>query len=158
MENNTEPKKIKDCNIWEKIWAVQKEVKALIKDEETKSTNKMTNYKYFEENQVLKVLKPLLERYRLALAIRDNITSPPIYEKEGNNYLVKYLKTMTIVNIDKENEKVNYGFWACGSNFDLAKAKGSAETYAMKYILSKFFLIRVLDENDPELKETESKK
>ena len=35
---------------------------------------------------------------------------------------------------------------------DLAKAKGSAETYAMKYMLSKFFLIRVVDEDEPDRK------
>jgi hypothetical protein len=32
----------------------------------------------------------------------------------------------------------------------LAKAKGSSETYAIKYMLSKFFLIPVKDEADPD--------
>jgi len=33
---------------------------------------------------------------------------------------------------------------------DLAKAKGSSETYAIKYMLSKFFLMPVKDEGDPD--------
>ena len=35
---------------------------------------------------------------------------------------------------------------------DLAKAKGSSETYAIKYMLSKFFLMPVKDEGDPDYK------
>ena len=61
------------------------------------------------------------------------------------------LKKMEITDQESGQSKV-YKFWACGDNTDLAKAKGSAETYATKYILSKFFLIRTIDENDPELK------
>jgi hypothetical protein len=33
---------------------------------------------------------------------------------------------------------------------DIAKAKGSAETYAIKYFLTKFFLIPVVDNLDPD--------
>ena len=34
----------------------------------------------------------------------------------------------------------------------MAKAKGCAETYAIKYLLSKFFLIPVKDTTDPDYK------
>jgi hypothetical protein len=37
-----------------------------------------------------------------------------------------------------------------GQNNDPAKAKGSAETYAVKYFLTKLFLIPVKDEGDPD--------
>jgi len=37
-----------------------------------------------------------------------------------------------------------------GQNIDIAKAKGSAETYAIKYFLTKFFLIPVVDNLDPD--------
>ncbi|CAJ0840538.1 10153_t:CDS:2 [Entrophospora sp. SA101] len=40
---------------------------------------------------------------------------------------------------------------AIGSNSDPAKAKGCAETYAIKYFLTKFFLIPTTDELDPDL-------
>jgi hypothetical protein len=39
---------------------------------------------------------------------------------------------------------------ALGSNQDIAKAKGSAETYAIKYFLTKFFLIPITDNLDPD--------
>jgi len=37
-----------------------------------------------------------------------------------------------------------------GANPDPAKAKGAAETYAIKYMLTKFFLIPVKNTNDPD--------
>jgi len=40
---------------------------------------------------------------------------------------------------------------------DLAKAKGSSETYAIKYMLSKFFLMPVKDEADPDYRQREEK-
>ena len=149
MENN----ELKASGIWQKIWSIQKESKRLIKDEK----NKFQNYNYFEESQVLGILKPLLERYRLGMMICDDDSQPFQHEREGTNHYIKYLKKMELVDLDnQETQPLIYKFWACGSNQDLAKAKGSAETYAMKYILSKFFLIRVIDENDPELKRPET--
>jgi hypothetical protein len=41
-------------------------------------------------------------------------------------------------------------------NTDLAKAKGSAETYAIKYFLQKFFLIPTDNNLDPDAFETKS--
>jgi ERF superfamily protein len=38
-----------------------------------------------------------------------------------------------------------------GQNTDIAKAKGCAETYALKYFLTKFFLIPTTDELDPDV-------
>jgi hypothetical protein len=67
---------------------------------------------------------------------------------------VKYLKKLEIVDCEADNLKeegiLSFTFWACGNNTDLAKAKGSAETYAIKYLLSKFFLIPVKDTTDPD--------
>ncbi|CAG8698233.1 9178_t:CDS:1, partial [Ambispora leptoticha] len=37
-----------------------------------------------------------------------------------------------------------------GQNTDIAKAKGSAETYAVKYFLQKLFLIPTSDNLDPD--------
>ncbi|CAI2187101.1 2342_t:CDS:2 [Funneliformis geosporum] len=43
------------------------------------------------------------------------------------------------------------GAITCGKNQDIAKAKGCAETYAIKYFLTKFFLIPTTDELDPDI-------
>ena len=145
-----------------KIGAIQADIESLVKDEK----NKFQNYNYFEESQLLKILKPRLKDKKLTLEITDDDTQPLQYEREkaisknGNettNHYLRYLKRVEISDQETGQSKV-YKFWACGDNTDLAKAKGSAETYAMKYILSKLFLIRVLDQDDPELKEVEKEK
>ncbi|CAI2192120.1 4244_t:CDS:2 [Funneliformis geosporum] len=87
------------------------EIKELIRTEE----NKFQKYKFFNELQVLKLLRPLLTKYKLTLLL------------------------------------------TAGSNVDLAKAKGSSETYAIKYMLSKFFLMPVKDEADPDYRQKEEK-
>jgi len=139
--------------IYEKIFRIQCEVENLIKDE----LNKFQKYQYFNEHQVLTKLKPLLEKYSI-LIISSDENETLEYNKEEKEYLVKYLKRFKIVNIesntskDLNSEELILNFWAVGSNQDLAKAKGSAETYAMKYFLSKFFLIPVADQLDPDSK------
>ena len=141
-----------------KIGKIQADIKDLVKDEK----NKHQFYKYFEESQVLKILKPLLKENKLTMIISDDDTQPLQWEKEKGisksgseitNHYLRYLKKMEISD-QETGQTLIYKFWASGDNTDLAKAKGAAETYAMKYILSKFFLIRVVDEDDPELKET----
>jgi len=107
---------------------------------------------YFEEEQVLKVLNPLLKKYRLGVILSENVNVPITYEEKEKTINVKYQKRLEVVNIDNPSEKLEYFYNVGASNQDLAKVKGSAETYATKYILSKFFLIRVIDENEPELK------
>jgi len=136
---NTKDKK----NVYQKIWGIQKEIKSLKKDE----LNKFQNYYYFEEKQVLEVLKPLLEKYQLSLLLSDDFEKEFSHVQQQSNHFIRYGKKLEIV--DWENgDKLEFKFWACGQNTDLAKAKGSAETYANKYMLSKFFLIPVKDSLD----------
>ena len=135
-----------------KIGNIQKDIESLVKDEK----NKNLNYKYFEESQILKVLKPLLEREKLTLKISDDDTQPLQWDKEGSKHFLRYLKKMEVGDQESEETEI-FKFWACGDNINFAQAKGAAETYAMKYMLSKFFLIRVVDEDDPDLKHNETK-
>jgi hypothetical protein len=134
-------------SIYKKIFYIQSEIEKLIKDE----TNKFQKYQYFTEYQILNKLKPLLKKYKLALLMSDEDQTLE-YFKEEREYLIKYLKRVRIVDTESTNdsEAIDFNFWAVGGNSDLAKAKGSAETYAMKYFLSKFFLIPVADQLDPD--------
>ncbi|CAI2191240.1 1843_t:CDS:2, partial [Funneliformis geosporum] len=118
------------------------EIKELIRTEE----NKFQKYKFFNELQVLKLLRPLLTKYKLTLLLSDDTSQPFIHEKEGKEHFIKYLKKLEIVDAE-----------TAGSNVDLAKAKGSSETYAIKYMLSKFFLMPVKDEADPDYRQKEEK-
>src|SRR6266545_246835 len=65
--------------------------------------------------------------------------------------MVRYEKKAILTNSDKPEEQLTFHFLAIGSNTDPAKAKGCAETYAIKYFLTKFFLIPTTDELDPDL-------
>ena len=64
--------------------------------------------------------------------------------------MVQYLKRAILTNSENPTEQLTFNFWATGQNTDLAKAKGSAETYAIKYFLTKFFLIPISDNLDPD--------
>ena len=65
------------------------------------------------------------------------------------------MKQLEIIDTENIEEKLVFRFWALGQNTDLAKAKGSAETYAIKYFLQKFFLIPAADVADPDQEEQE---
>ena len=69
---------------------------------------------------------------------------------DGMSKIRGVLPYMDTKGIDDKNYKLTYNFWAIGANQDPAKAKGAAETYAIKYILTKFFLIPIRDIDDPD--------
>ncbi|CAG8856957.1 45474_t:CDS:2, partial [Gigaspora margarita] len=83
--------------------------------------NNFQNYNFFTEPQILDLVKPLLAKYQLGLFISDEV-----------------------------HETSSDISFTVGSNTDIAKAKGAAETYASKYFLSKFFLIPIKDISDPD--------
>ena len=135
-------------NIYQKLQQVQSKVGQLEKTRE----NKFQKYFYAGEYDLLKVIKPLLAEQQLVLIFSDEITpeNPFLKEQLGKEWLVHYLKKAQLINAENSNEQLTYYFWAMAQNTDLAKAKGSAETYALKYFLAKFFLIPIKDENDPD--------
>jgi hypothetical protein len=83
-------------NIYTKLQLIQSEVKELIRTEE----NKFQKYKFFNELQVLKLLRPLLSKYQLAILLSDDISQPFIHEKDGKEHYVKYLKKLEIVDCE----------------------------------------------------------
>jgi len=138
-----------NLNIYQKLQKIQSEIKELIRTEE----NKFQKYFFFNELQILQLLKPLLKNNNLVILLSDDTTQPFIHEKDGKEHFIKYLKRLEIIDTEIPENRLLFNFWACGSNVDLAKAKGSTETYAIKYMLSKFFLIPVKDEADPDYKD-----
>ena len=135
-------------NIYQKIFAVQQDPKMarLVRTE----LNKFQNYHYFTESQLLTKLRPLLKEQRLILLFSDDKELGFTHEKLEKEHVVKYVKKMEIIDIDKPEDRIKEEFWACGQNIDLAKAKGAADTYAIKYFLSKFFLSPVTNDIDPD--------
>lgn len=142
-------------NIYRKIWMIQGEVDNLIKSERNGI------YSFFNEAQVLDILKPLLYKYKICITFSDDKSRgiEVLVErerskegKEGENYhIVTYQKIARIVDVESGEEMIET-FWATGNNSDISKAKGSADTYSIKYFLSKFFLMKVKDSLDPDRK------
>ncbi|KLL04098.1 MAG: ERF-like recombinase [Mycoplasmataceae bacterium CE_OT135] len=135
-------------NIYQKIFAIQQDPKMakLVRTE----LNKFQNYRYFTESQILAKLRPLLKEQGLILLFSDSKEQGFAHEKTEKEHVVKYIKKVEIIDVDKPENRMTEEFWACGQNIDLAKAKGAADTYAVKYFLSKFFLFPVIDDIDPD--------
>jgi hypothetical protein len=93
-------------NIYTKLQLIQSEIKELIRTEE----NKFQKYFFFNELQVLQLLKPLLEKYQLTLLLSDDITQPFIHEKDGKEHYVKYLKKLEIVDSESPEQILSFNF------------------------------------------------
>src|SRR5437773_1951316 len=148
-----EQDKIKKLNIYQKISIIQSKIGEIVKDE----TNSFQKYKFFGELQVLVRLKPLLNKFNLLIMVSDDMANTEYnklwHEKDGKEHYVSYPKKADVINLDNPTEKLVFNFWAAGQNTDIAKAKGCAETYSMKYFLTKFFLIPIKDKDDPDYKD-----
>jgi len=132
-------------NIYQKLASIQSETGQM----EKKELNKFQNYKYFTEYQALVLLKPLLEKQKIALTFTDEIENMEV-KKEETNYIVKYCKRVILTNSENPSEQLTFNFWAVGASSDPAKAKGAADTYAIKYFLKNFFLVPTSDNLDPD--------
>jgi hypothetical protein len=93
-------------DIHSKINLIQAQIKELVRTEE----NKFQKYFFFNECQVLQLLKPLLEKYHLTLLISDDISQPFLHEKDGKEHYVKYLKKLEIVDAENPEQKLLFHF------------------------------------------------
>ncbi|KLL02880.1 MAG: single-stranded DNA-binding protein [Mycoplasmataceae bacterium CE_OT135] len=142
-------------NLYQKLCQIQSQTGQISKSE----LNKFQNYKYFTEQQALNILKPLLAEQKLTLTFSDvfepakewNSGGELKKQKTEKDWVVSYPKQAILTNSEDPKEQLTFNFWAIGSNSDPAKAKGCAETYAIKYFLTKFFLIPTTDELDPDV-------
>ncbi|WNE41576.1 MAG: hypothetical protein AM1032_000316 [Mycoplasmataceae bacterium] len=131
-------KNLNNNSIYQKISSIQNNISDIKKD----GLNRFQNYKFFNKEQVLRSLKPLLEEYKVALIISDSELVAE-YLKDEKEYSVKFLKVIKLIDLENTDSQLNLNFWALGSNTELAKAKGSADSYAMKNFLAEIFLMLV---------------
>ena len=140
-------------NLYQKLHLIQSQTGQISRTE----LNKFQNYKYFTEQQALNILKPLLSEHKLTLTFDDFYNTllekdkSFVAQKQEKEWVISYLKQAILTNSEDSTEQLTFHFWAIGSNSDPAKAKGCAETYAIKYFLTKFFLIPTTDELDPDV-------
>src|SRR5271154_3204352 len=93
-------------NIYIKLQKTQSEIKELIRTEE----NKFQKYFFFNELQILRLLKPLLEKYKLVILLSDDTSQPFVHEREGKEHLIKYLKKLEIVDTESLENKLSFSF------------------------------------------------
>ena len=99
-------KETSNLNIYQKLHLLQSEIKELIRTEE----NKFQKYKFFNELQVLKLLRPLLNKHKLILLLSDDTTQPFIHEKDGKEHFIKYLKKLEIIDSEDPSQRLSFNF------------------------------------------------
>src|SRR3954471_16273662 len=93
-------------NIYQKLQKIQSEIKELIRTEE----NKFQKYFFFNELQILQLLKPLLQKYNLVILLSDDTSQPFIHEKDGKEHFIKYLKKLEIIDTENTESKLLFNF------------------------------------------------
>src|SRR4051794_16650415 len=93
-------------NIYQKLQSIQGQIGSLVRTEE----NKGQKYSFFNEKQVLKLLKPELEKKQLVLLLSDDETQPFIHEREGNMHYLKYLKKLEIIDSNQPTNHLTFKF------------------------------------------------
>ncbi|WNE40536.1 MAG: hypothetical protein GBAus27B_000603 [Mycoplasmataceae bacterium] len=97
-------------NLYQRIQLIQSEVQELVRSEE----NIFQKYWYFDELQVLRHLKPLLDQHQLTLLISDDESKDFLVEQHGNMWLVKYSKKCELIASDNPSERLIHYFLSFG--------------------------------------------
>ena len=126
----------KKMNTYEKLLAIQTELKAPKNQTATDFKTGKVRYRYRSCEDILEALKPLLAKYNCTLQINDSL------ELIGERYYIM----ATAVFIDSENEgTVTNSAYARetldNGRMDSAQITGAASSYARKYALNGLFLI-----------------
>ena len=119
-------------NIWEKLAAVQQEVKA---PKNQKNTHLKFNYRSAEG--ILEAVKPILQKYGATICLSDEIV-----EKNGRTYV---MATAVFLDPDKDGKAIQVTAYAREADskpgLDVAQVTGSASSYARKYALNGLLLL-----------------
>lgn len=119
-------------NIYEKLAAVQQEVKA---PKNQKNTHMKFNYRSAEG--ILEAVKPILQKYGATIFLSDEIV-----EKNGRTYV---MAAAVFLDPDKDGKAIQVTAYAreadSKTGLDVAQVTGSASSYARKYALNGLLLL-----------------
>lgn len=119
-------------NIYEKLMNVQSELKA-----PKGQYNNFGKYKYRSCEDILESLKPVLNKYKLAIMISDEVV-----EVNNRNYIKA---TITLINAEKADEQIQVNALAreeeTKKGMDGSQITGASSSYARKYALNGMFAI-----------------
>jgi len=132
-------------NIYEKLNEIHKEVGYIQKGQQGKQ------YQYVGSSDVLAAVRQHMnEQNLILLPAIENATVKEYETKTGTLQIFTELTmTMTWVNTEKPEEKVELPWYAQGMDLAGEKGVGKALTYGEKYFLLKFFNIAT-DKDDPD--------
>ncbi|MGF6352446.1 hypothetical protein ABIE27_000342 [Paenibacillus sp. 4624] len=140
-------------NIYQKLIEVRKEVPYLQKESEGHQ------YKYTGSSQVLAAVRKKLDELNLLLIPRivdtnilaETVDSTDKYNnpKKTTTYFTELTMTMTWVDADNPEDKIECSWYAQGVDIAGEKGVGKALTYGEKYFMLKFFNIAT-DKDDPD--------
>lgn len=126
-------------NIYEKLLKVQVELKA-----PKGQYNSFGKYKYRSCEDILEALKPVLDKLKLTLFIKDDVI-----EVNTRNYVKA---TIVLVNIEKPDEIIETSALAreeeTKKGMDGSQITGTSSSYARKYALNGLFMIDDTKDND----------
>ncbi|WP_458258305.1 ERF family protein [Spiroplasma endosymbiont of Dactylopius coccus] len=133
-------------NLYKKILKLQLKIGSTPKN----GFNKFGNYKYWLLSDIFNKFKLLCEELNIVITHEDILTTDrKISYLDKNEVEITYFKRYTIIDLDNDKEIKYFDILACAKNTDIAKAKGSAETYAYRYFLMNLLLLSE-DELDPD--------
>ena len=126
-------------NIYEKLLKAQVELKA-----PKGQYNSFGKYKYRSCEDILEALKPVLDKFKLTLFIKDDVI-----EVNGRNYVKA---TIILVNTEKPDEIIETSALAREERekkgMDGSQITGASSSYARKYALNGMFMIDDTKDSD----------
>lgn len=135
-------------NIWEKLLAMQIELKA-----PKNMYNDFGRYSYRNAESILQAAKPLADKYKVCLLIFDTIE-----DKAHGTYITAHAR---LVDTEKPEDVVEVTASAREADqkkgMDTMQITGCASSYARKYALNGLFCINDIDDSDALEPEQETK-
>lgn len=126
-------------NIYEKLIKAQIELKA-----PKGQYNGFGKYKYRSCEDILEALKPILDKLKLVLFIKDEVI------EMNTRFYIKAI--ITLVNIEKTDEIIETSALAREQEekrgYDASQITGSSSSYARKYALNGLFAVDDTKDND----------
>lgn len=126
-------------NIYEKLIKAQIELKA-----PKGQYNGFGKYKYRSCEDILEALKPILDKLKLVLFIKDEVI------EVNTRFYIKAI--ITLVNIEKTDEIIETSALAREQEekrgYDASQITGSSSSYARKYALNGLFAVDDTKDND----------
>lgn len=134
----------------QKIAKIQQEVGKLKKN----GNNKFGGYNYYKLDDIFEKLQELSGIYKVVFAHTDVMSKDVTITRLDKEIEISYWKEYSIVDAEQLGTdglpiQIRFNIFACAKNSDIAKAKGSAETYAYRYFLMNLLLLSE-DDLDPD--------